>query len=276
MSKKGFTLIELLVVVAVLALLASIVTSNLGGAREGARISNLLQAQSQFHTLLGSDLVVWLSFNEGSGTAVYDLSGYGNHGLLRNFNFNESSGWFNGISGEGSHVLKFDGIDDWIDNISRPLVGINPNVFTITGIINPKNHTSRFITPNSAGIDQWIGYVGSSQRLQVKIAESADTNERSRYSTTGSVPIDTWTHFAVAINNRNIKIYINGILNNEFDESINIANWSGNWRIGQRGNSSYWYEGEIADLRIYSRAMTAQEVKSIYAQTKDKYLADSQ
>lgn len=56
-KKKGFTLIELLVVVAVLALLASIVFSNLRGAREGARISNALQFQSQMHNRLGPDLI---------------------------------------------------------------------------------------------------------------------------------------------------------------------------------------------------------------------------
>jgi prepilin-type N-terminal cleavage/methylation domain-containing protein len=77
-KEKAFTLVELLVVVAVLALLASIVFSNLTGAREQAKISNALSFQSNMHNLLGADLVGWWNFDRRNGSVAKDSSGYGN------------------------------------------------------------------------------------------------------------------------------------------------------------------------------------------------------
>ena len=207
---------------------------------------------------LTDGLVGFWSFNgpDMSGVTAYDRSGNNNNGTLTN-----------GPAltyGKVGQALSFDGVNDWIDNITQPAIQISPNIFTVVGMLNPGNQTSRFITPNSAGIDQYIQYDATNRRLDVGITEFADINNRLRSSTSGSMPIDTWTHWAVSINNKNIKIYINGVLNSEFNESIDIADWTGNWRIGQRGNSTFWYKGKLDEVRIYNRVLTPDEIKRLY------------
>jgi hypothetical protein len=165
--------------------------------------------------------------------------------------------------GQGNKAYDFDGTDDYMAGINQPSVQTSPNLFTVTGFIKPGNQYSRFITPKSVGIDQWIGYDQTNERLEISVAEAADTNQRQRYSTTGSVPLNTWTHWAVIIDDKNIKIYINGRLDSEYNESIDIAGWTKTWVIGQRGNGSYWYLGKMDDFRVYDYALSGEDIRKI-------------
>ena len=51
-TKKGFTLIELLVVVAIVGILATVIISSLGNARDKSRNAKVLQIVRQMHTAL--------------------------------------------------------------------------------------------------------------------------------------------------------------------------------------------------------------------------------
>ncbi len=169
----------------------------------------------------------------------------------------------------GDGAYQFDGINDYF-TVSQPLSFSGTNSFSISGWINPNTGSSRFICPYSAGLDHYIGYNSSSQRLMVTIAEAGDLNERTRYSTTNSVPINNWTHFVVTINNLNVRIYINGELNAEYNETIPIALWSGNWDIGRRPNGTYFYSGKLDDIRIYNRVLSNDEIKMYYVLQNNK------
>jgi len=211
--------------------------------------------------------------DECQGTQIADWSGNSNHGTLSigasgtqtsaGTCTTSGTAWANGKLGKLNSSLNFDGSDDYF-LISQPKIQTSPNYFTIAGFIKPGNLISRFITPNSTGLDQYFTYVNTSQRLAIHIAETNDTNERDRYSTTNSVPLNTWTHFAVSINDKDIKIYINGKLDSQYTETINISGWSGNWYIGQRGNSTNWFLGQLDDLRIYNYALTATQINTLY------------
>lgn len=208
-------------------------------------------------------LVAWWRFDEGTSTVVGDFSGNSKNGTLTNFAFpaTASSGW--SAAGKRGGSLRFDGVDDYFQ-VAQPAIVSSPNTFTIAGWIYPDNQYSRFITPNSNGIDQWVGYDTTNQRIEFQITEIADVNNRNRPSTTGSVPRNMWTHWAVTINDKDIRIYINGALNASYTETIDIAGWTGTWSIGQRGNSADWFKGRLDDLRVYNRTLSASEVSALY------------
>jgi len=198
----------------------------------------------------------------GTGTTWYDLSGNGNDGVLNNglLHSNVNGG-----------VMSFDGLDDYIGGVSQPLIQTSPNKFSIIGAIKPDSQTSRFITPLSNGIDQFIGYDASTQNIFIVITESNDMNQRLRSAPSGSAPLNTWTYWAISINDKNIMIYINGVLASEFNESINIANWSGDWAIGQRSNSIFWYKGLMGELQVYDRGLTGSEIQQNFNNQKSRY-----
>lgn len=213
------------------------------------------------------DLAGWWTFDEGTSTTAGDFSGRGNTGTLVNFASpaTASSGWSE--LGKRGRALSFDGINDYF-NINQPPVQTSPNLFTISGWINPGNQYARFITPQANGIDNWVGYDAANQRLEFFITEIADVNNRGRYSAMGSVPLNRWTHFAVSINDKSIKIYINGSLDSSYTESINVGGWSGTWVIGQRGNSAEWYLGKLDDLRVYAAELSLAQISTIYKSTE--------
>ncbi|NCD07702.1 MAG: hypothetical protein EOL97_16455, partial [Spirochaetia bacterium] len=168
-----------------------------------------------------------------------------------------------GIKNENEDSYSFDGIDDYMVMPEILTFENNYNLFTISGWINPEK-SSWFINPYSAGIDQFIGYNAGAQMLYVAIAESADTNQRSYPSRYYSVPVDRWSYYTVVIDNLNIKIYVNGVLENSVSESSSIAYWQGYWNVGKRINDTFHYEGKMSDIRLYNRALTSAEVLQLY------------
>ncbi len=168
--------------------------------------------------------------------------------------------------------IVFDGIDDYINIPTSPIVNGSYNNWTIDVWMKPGNQVSRFITPNSNGVDQFLAYDNTNQRVNVHITESFDVNNRVRGGTIGSVPIGVWSMVTVSINNLNIKIYANGVLTNTYDETIAIGSWVGLWRLGQRYNNTFWYLGEIAMVKTYSRELSAQEVLQNFNATKTRFI----
>lgn len=166
-----------------------------------------------------------------------------------------------GKNGKINFAMDFDGTDDFIDGFSIPAqTGVNN--LTVSGFIRPTvNQYSRFFTPTANGVDNWIAY-NTDGSLEVFYTEIADVNNRSFSSTAGSIPLNTWTHFTVSINDKTIKIYINGALNAQKTETVNIGNWSGALTIGRRISANY-FGGLLDDLKIFNYELSLQQVKDL-------------
>ncbi len=268
MSRKGFTLIELLVVVAVLALLASIVFSNLGGAREGARISNALSFQSQTHSLLGSDLVGWWNFND-PGDRYKDTSGYDNHGSCTS-----CPTATDGVPGTGGNALSFNGSGDYVELSYEPFTASNTNyTLSLWAKFDSLSGNRRFISWGSSGSSRYF-YGYNANNNEIDVGQGSIT---IRPGTTYKPVINIWEFWTVSNEETITKFYKNGVLINTVSHANTGAITAGSSvRIGrQYGTYLEWFPGLIDDVRIYSRALSASEIQTLYVQTKDRYLADN-
>lgn len=167
-------------------------------------------------------------------------------------------------------TFSFNGSTNFLE-IPQPAITLSPNNWSISFWLNPDNKNGFILTPNSAGIDHWIEYDSASQRVNVRITESSDINNRSRVGTANTVPINTWSFVTVTISNLTIRIYVNGTLTNEYVETIPIANWGGTWRVGQRGNNTNYYSGRLSSMTVHNRALTAQEISQNFSALRGRY-----
>ncbi len=268
MSKKGFTLIELLVVVAVLALLASIVTSNLGGAREGARISNALSFQSQTHSLLGSDLVGWWNFNDPDAR-YKDLSGYGNHGSCTS-----CPTVTDGVPGTGGSAMEFDGVGDYVNAGNNTSLNVS-NEITLSAWF----YSDDFIQVSVPLVKhlQYRFHFHTNENLYTDYYDAEGNRYYSAhsYALLGIVEDSRWYYITIVYTGYKTQVYINGEKKSDRDQGNGgiRSNQGNNFYIGSVAGG-HPFNGLIDDVRIYSRALSASEIQTLYTQTKDRYLAN--
>ena len=102
------------------------------------------------------------------------------------------------------------------------------------------------------------------------------TTGKSDLRGTSTIVTGKWYHFAFTVDNssatKRIALYVNGILETEFTQaaSVRTANtnnavWVGDARANVAPN------GQIAKVRLYSRALTASEVKSNFDADRSIY-----
>ena len=203
----------------------------------------------------------------GSGTTWTDRSGNGNNGTLTNGpTFNSSNG--------GS--INFDRVDDIV---------LTPNNLTVTGdqsietfikfdslqsflqglvanhdYVNTSNFGINQVRSNKIGIS--IGYTDGSREYN------------NKYSTT-AVVVGSYYHIVMTFNliANQCKLYINGVLDSTFNLSKTVkytsrpmvlARWDYQY-------NAYYFEGDIAVARYYSKTLTASEVLQNYNAQKDKF-----
>ncbi|MFA5130558.1 MAG: LamG-like jellyroll fold domain-containing protein [Patescibacteria group bacterium] len=272
---SGFTLIELLVVIAIIGLLATFTVVQLASGRDKARMAKGLAQEGQTLRTIGDDLVGRWDFDECSGTTASDASGYGNNGTFPVAVIYSTDT----PSGQGCS-LSFNGVAPNVvtvpdaDRLSFP-----NNSFTITLWMKAAN-TVDYLGILSKQISGFWEYAFQSS------ATMAGTGTFIAYSSGGggvyeysySFPYDTkWNQLVFSADGTNLRIYKNGSL---IVTSHYLANAMGNGPsplyIGMGGNvgAPAYMKGLIDNVRIYARALSAQEIHRMYAEGLLRHLAE--
>jgi len=71
-----------------------------------------------------------------------------------------------------------------------------------------------------------------------------------------------WTHIVLTMDGSYAKLYINGVYDHQ--KSYNSYVFNEDITVGRHASSSYYWNGQISDVKIYNRALSASEVESLY------------
>ncbi len=210
-------------------------------------------------------LVGWWPMNEGGGGQAKDVSGSANPATLTNISPSSTSGWAGGPSGRS---LMFDATDDYLSvtsskAISTDLLGDMTWAMWVK-IVNFSNHIWLLSKGSGTFADSYNCFLLITTGI-VYHRRANGTAAEQDVTSTRAPPLGQWCHIAATERNRVVTHYLNGAPNGSATLSAGSTSDSGNvLRIGARSDGFYM-NGQMAHVRLYSRALSAVEVGQLYA-----------
>jgi hypothetical protein len=204
----------------------------------------------------------------GSGTTWFDKSGNANNGTLTNGpTFNSANG--------GSIV--FDGVDDFVDCGNASIINSAVNTCTIN-IWFKQSTTAAYRSLTSKGPSD------ADENFQLAVAHSINKlyfdvgNTAGPYiDTTYSYSLNTWYNICVTHNRvagtSTLLLYINGtnIPSTTFNPTLTPVTNSSNFIVGSSRNNTLPFPGNIADVNLYNRALSAAEVQQNFNALRGRF-----
>ncbi len=270
---EAFTLIELLVVIAIIGILAGIVLVSLSGSKEKAKITKTIPFAQGIHSVLGIDQRLVYNFNEeGDGTCsggedVCDISGYKSHCTRHG-----DAQWIASEIPGGEKALFVNGTgyincgDAADDDFSAMTIAawFKPTSFTPDRWRTPFHRndgtsvgSSVFFIATVSGTNQIVSTIGSG---------SGAVGGYMAGATGITAEIDTWYYVVNSWDGTNARVFVDGVQKGSYLlSSAAFTNKTATTRVGASGNGTgYLFNGVIDDVRLYSRAYTAEEIRSQY------------
>lgn len=208
-----------------------------------------------------SGMVSWWP---GDGNAN-DIAG-GNHGTMQN------GATF--APGKVAQAFSFDGVDDYIEVASSPTLQFGTGDFTIdfwARILDPFVNAHALVTTQPVGTDppgiliHSRGIAPPANTVLFDIRDGVNTQ-------TLTVPVPTdlqFHHFAFTRSGTDIKGYVDGVDQTTVVNAVGVANMNSPAALlfGRNGLSTitwHYFAGQLDELEIYDRALSALEIQAIF------------
>jgi hypothetical protein len=222
------------------------------------KLNNLPSEKETVLNTFSSDLVGWWSFDEGSGNTAKDHSGNGNDGIIY------GGAWTNGIA---KYALSLDGYNDYVIVPDSPSLDITQEITLSAWVIFDTIVTDEppFIVYKRGdgdnadekyklGVDDY-----GTGKVQFKINKDAVEG--------GNLLLSRWYHIVGTFDGNVKKIFLDGV---EVIDEAQVATIQTSNRplfIGvdqDLEGRNQFLDGVIDEVRIYSRALTDDEVEYLY------------
>lgn len=194
-----------------------------------------------------SGLVAAYSLNEGSGTAIGDGSGRGNAGTL------VGPTWT--AAGKYGAALSFDGVNDYASVPDADSLDLG----------------------RSMTLEAWVRPTASSGWRTVLLKETSGSLAYSLYSASGTnrpsvwvdgassigsaaLALNTWSHLSATYDGARLRLYVNGVLRADRALTIGVPVSESPLKIGGNAVWGEYFAGQIDEVRIYDRVLTAAEI----------------
>lgn len=208
-------------------------------------------------TVQPSGLVGYWPLDAGTGTAVWDASANNNNGTGTN------NTW---TTGKVGGALAMNGSNRYVNIPSS--VSVNPTNVTVSAWLNSSDTASTASAVTkwddvTQGDGEWIlghGTAAGTFRFVIKIGGTIYRNESSTGFSTGA-----FHHVVGAYDGSNVRLYVDGAeVGTALPVSGSMPSTLPPVRLGNRASDNQYYNGIVDEVKIFSRALSAREIKAEY------------
>jgi len=213
-------------------------------------------------------LIAWYPFNGNAN----DESGNGNHGVVNGATLASDR--------KDNDAYKFivNGDVKWGNPQQEIEIDFNPsmnsNSLTLSAWVNPIKKPTPYNDRSFTIFGRWDGgieneifrfIIGEDNALYFQISNGKNNVE---IYGGGNVPLNSWTHVTATLNEKNIRLYINGqkVLDELFTNNIN-TNGNSNLTIASmpmENGTWYFFNGYLDEMGYWDRILTDQEILDLY------------
>jgi len=195
---------------------------------------------------------------EDTGNVALDYSGNGNDGSITGAG---PAGTGTVAGPFGNSAYDFDATGDTID-IGDPTELQGPNIgnsITLSGWIKPDVVSDgHYIIAKASNSSSDVYRLQATSSGVFAVIDSTSTSG-------GSLSDNTWAFCAMTYDSSNIRVYLDGVEVGSISANEGtIDSTASPVAIGSRGGDSSFSNKSLADIRIYSRALSPQEIQALY------------
>ncbi|MGY6521495.1 MAG: LamG-like jellyroll fold domain-containing protein, partial [Mongoliitalea sp.] len=203
-------------------------------------------------------LVGHWKMDEGQGNTLVDASGNNNHATLLNTN---DVAWEDAVLDLG---LQFPGTTNrFATKAHNPSLRFE-KALTIAGWVKPTRFGRNTILNKNQDGKGFELSLENDGTIAFRVNRNGTASNRLVSKFNYEAHLNQWIHVSATFNGTSSKIYINGELDSQANFSErDITSLGGDLVIGALGTIQR-FTGTMDDLRLYDRALTAEEVLALY------------
>ena len=172
--------------------------------------------------------------------------------------------WYGGKEGKFNGSLDFDGVDDY-------LVGSTSPLFHANGISYSNISYGAWFNPDSSPASDTLIHKPGEFKLTTNASGNpqCEIYSSGTYQTpavaTSSLTASSWTHIMCTYDGANIKIYVNGTLEDTQEETDSVTVLSSTaLNIGRDSAGSGYFDGQIDEVTIHNAPLTDHLIRVLY------------
>jgi hypothetical protein len=186
------------------------------------------------------------------GDRLYDLVGLSHGTLAPAVAGSAASGWGTTLRPTGKGELRFDGSDDIL---ALPAIAVANTSFAIAMWMHPTV---------AKGLDEYGALIAENNNRGLFYNQNTlNYYEGSSHRATATITSGVWTHIILSSTGNAVTFYFNGVAGG----SVVYGVGSPTWNFLGSDEQATAFQGLLDDIRLYNRALTANEVTELYARS---------